>query len=210
MSDLFHIAPILVAGAFALAIILERARALYQVLPMKDSNGFSSKLKDLVLRGKNQEAISLCDQYPTKPEARVYKSALTRAHLPDESIQQGLEITLGECVREVQKRISYLAMVANVATLLGLFGTIVGLIHSFEAVGHADATQKSALLAQGIATSMNATMLGLAVAIPCMIAFSLLTNKSNRLISELDESAVKAMDALRLSMFVEESEKKSA
>jgi biopolymer transport protein ExbB/TolQ len=97
-----------------------------------------------------------------------------------------------------------LATIANVATLLGLFGTIAGLVQSFEAVGHADAQQKSALLSAGIATAMNATMLGLGVAIPCMIAFSFLMNRSNRLVADLEESSVQITDALKQRFYASE------
>ena len=78
----------------------------------------------------------------------------------------------------VSQRIGYLAMIANVATLFGLLGTIGGLISSFEAVASADAATKQSLLASGISVSMNATMLGLAVAIPAMIAFSILNSRA--------------------------------
>ncbi|OFZ73846.1 MAG: hypothetical protein A3K03_01140 [Bdellovibrionales bacterium RIFOXYD1_FULL_44_7] len=89
---------------------------------------------------------------------------------------------------------------------MGLFGTIAGLIHSFQAIGQADAQQKSALLAVGISQAMNATMLGLAVAIPAMVAFSLLINRSNRLVAEVDSSAMRAMDVLRQRYYTVELE----
>lgn len=96
-------------------------------------------------------------------------------------------------------------MIANVATLLGLLGTILGLIQSFEAVGNASAQQRSALLAAGISTAMNATMLGLAVAIPCMVAFSLLVNKSNKLNAEVERAAVRVMEMIKQRYFAGEN-----
>lgn len=76
-------------------------------------------------------------------------------------------------------------------------GTIAGLIQSFEGIATADAQQKTALLAAGISTAMNATMLGLGIAIPCMIAFSLLANKANALVSEVDQVALRVVDLLK-------------
>ena len=70
--------------------------------------------------------------------------------------------------------------------------------------GHADAQQKSALLAAGISTAMNATMLGLAVAIPCMVAFSFLMNRTNQLTSDIEQSAVRAMDILKQRYYAAE------
>lgn len=204
-NNLLHVAPVLAAGAIAIAIVLERSRALFQQLPIKDSQGFFDKLTELVLAGKVGDAVALCDRYGDKPAAKVAKQGLLRAHQPEALIEHGLQLAVGSATQTVQKRTSYLATIANVATLLGLLGTIAGLIHSFEAVGHADAQQKSALLAAGISTAMNATMLGLGVAIPCMVAFSFLMNRSNRLVAEIDESAIRVMDILKQRYYSAES-----
>lgn len=203
-NNLGHVAPILIAGAFALAIIIERAKALFQTYSLKDTDGFFNQLRTLVIAGKVADALALCDQQIQKPVAKVAKQGLLRSHQPEHLIENGLQIEVSRAVQAIQKRTGFLATVANVATLLGLFGTIAGLIHSFEAVGHADPQQKSALLAAGISTAMNATMLGLAVAIPCMIAFSFLMNKSNRLISETEQAAVQTLDILKQRYFAVE------
>ena len=200
-ENLSHVLPVLLAGAFGLAIIIERTRALYGTYTMKDSKSFFSRIQEFVLAGKIEEANKLCDENPEKPITRVVKSALSRAHLPIEAVEQGIQLTLSECSQLVQKRTAFLATIANVATLMGLFGTIAGLIFSFEAVGHADPQQKSALLSAGIATAMNATMLGLAVAIPCMVAFALLVSKSNKLLAEMEEAAARSVDALKLRYY---------
>jgi len=192
-----HAFPILLAGAFAFAIMIERSRAIFLSYPMKDSKGFFDRVTEYVLSGRTADAVALCDQQPHKPLSHVVKAALIRAHLPDSMVEHGLQYALGESTQQIQKRTSFLATIANIATLLGLFGTILGLIQSFQAVGHADPQQKSALLSAGIATAMNATMLGLGVAIPCMVAFSFISNRSNRLIAELENNAVRVMEILK-------------
>lgn len=202
----WHALPILVAGSFAIAIIAERVRALFYVYPIQNVQGFFDKLTEYVLAGKIGEAIALCDRFPEKPTAVIAKQALLRAHQPEPLIEQGIALAVGEATQRVQRRTSFLATIANVATLLGLFGTIAGLIHSFEAVGHADAQQKSALLAAGISEAMNATMLGLGVAIPCMVGFAFLINRTNRLIGDIDHSAVKVLDVLKQRYYAAESE----
>lgn len=204
-GNFLHVAPILIAGAFAVAIIFERGRALFKIYPIENSREFFDKLTDLVVSGKIAEAIQHCDRYPEKPAAQVIKQGLLRAHQPETLIEHGLQIAVGEATQTIQRRTTFLATIANVATLLGLFGTIAGLISSFDAVGHADPQQKSALLAAGISTAMNATMMGLAVAIPCMVAFSFLMNKTNRLISDIDTSAVRTMDILKQRYYAAES-----
>lgn len=203
-NNLGHVAPILIAGVIALAIIIERSKALFQTYALKDTEGFFNQLRTLILAGKTNEALALCDQSIEKPVAKIAKQGLLRAHQPEHLIENGLHIEVSKATQAIQKRTGFLATIANVATLLGLFGTIAGLIHSFEAVGHADPQQKSALLAAGISTAMNATMLGLAIAIPCMVAFSFLMNRSNRLISEVEQSAVQTLDILKQRYFAVE------
>jgi biopolymer transport protein ExbB/TolQ len=203
-TSFWHVAPILLSAAFAVAIIVERSQALFMKYPLHDAQGFFDKITDLVLRGKLPDAVALCDRYQSKPAARVMKQALLRAHQPETLIEHGLQIAVGDATKAIQKRTVFLATIANVATLLGLFGTIAGLIQSFEAVGHADPQQKSALLAAGISTAMNATMLGLAVAIPCMIAFSFLMNRTNQLSGDIEQTAVRAMDVLKQRYYAAE------
>ena len=205
-TNFWHVAPLLLAGTFAVAIIIERVRALFQVYPIRNPESFFEKITDLVMVGKLGDAIAVCDRYPNKPAAKVAKQALLRAHQPENLIEQGLTLAVGEAIQVITRRTSFLSTIANVSTLLGLFGTIAGLIHSFEAVGHADPQQKSALLAAGISSAMNATMLGLAIAIPCMVAFSFLINRTNRLVAEVDHSAVRTLDILKQRYYAAETE----
>lgn len=200
-GNFMHVMPIFVAGAIALAIAVERMVALFQKYPIHNLDAFFARISDLVMADRIQEAVTICDQMPSKPSAQVVKLALMRAHQPEELIENGLGISVNKAAQAIQKRTQFLATIANVATLLGLLGTIAGLIASFEAVGTADASQKSTLLANGISTAMNATMLGLAVAIPCMVMFSFLMNRTNRLIAEVDQSAMQAMDILKQKFY---------
>jgi biopolymer transport protein ExbB len=192
-----HVLPILIAAGFAIAIIVERSLALYSRYPIQNIEGFFGKITDLVMAGKVAEAVSVCDKLSQKPAAGVVKEALLRAHQPEQLIENGIELAVGKAVQSVQRGTQFLATIANVATLLGLLGTIAGLIQSFQAVGQADPAQKANLLTAGISQAMNATMMGLAVAIPCMVAYSFLTNRSNRLVAELDQAAVQTLDILK-------------
>ena len=200
-NNLSHVLPLLVAGVFGFVIIAERVRALFMVYPMKDAKGFFSRIQELVGGGKIQEAVQYCDSFGDKPMARVVKAALVRAHLPEDAVEQGSMLAVTDATRSIQKRTSFLATIANVATLLGLLGTIAGLIASFSAVAHADAQQKSALLSAGISTAMNATMMGLGIAIPCMIAFSILVARANKVVGEIEDSAMKTVDLLKLRYY---------
>lgn len=205
-----HVLPILLMAALAVAIITDRAYALFKRYPLLGRHRFLDRIRELVLADKIQDAVALCDEYGAKPMAAVIKEGLLRAHLPEEMISDGLNLTVGEKADEISKRIGFLSMIANVATLMGLFGTILGLIESFNAVGYADPQQKSTVLASGISTAMNATMLGLGVAIPCMVFFSFLMNRSNRLIGELDQTVLATLDIIRQRSYGLESIKRSA
>lgn len=193
----WHAAPILACAMAGLVIAIERFIAFNDIYALKERGQFFEKLKIYVMADRLRDAIALCNLHDRKPLAHVVRQGLIRAHQPEEMVQDGMAMAVIQAQRLIQKRTAYLATIANVATLLGLFGTIAGLISSFDAIGKADPSRKSELLAAGISTAMTATMMGLGVAIPCMVIYSLLMNKQNRLVSELNESAIETMDIIR-------------
>jgi biopolymer transport protein ExbB len=198
-TNILHILPILLAAVFAGALMIERFKALYQRYRMENLDGFLDKVRELVSSGRMNEAAALCAQFRGKPAADLIADALTRAHQPEELIMNSIELSRNRYASQIQKRTAYLATIANVATLLGLLGTIAGLIESFGAVGHADAQQKALLLANGISTAMNATLLGLGLAVPCMVVFSFFVNQANRLVSELESAGIVILDSILVS-----------
>jgi biopolymer transport protein ExbB/TolQ len=205
-ANFFHVAPILAAGIFAIAILLERIPALLWIYPMGRQAEFFARLRDLVMGDRIAEAVALCEASRSKLSAQIAKEGLLRAHQPEALIEDELEIAVRSAGQRVLRRTQFLSTIANVSTLLGLFGTIVGLIQSFDAVGSASAQERANLLAAGISTSMNSTMLGLAVAIPCMVAFSYLMNHTNRLIEETEQAAIRTMALIRQRAYSSELE----
>ena len=109
--------------------------------------------------------------------------------------RQEIEGSIQEFVLEVipnlEKRTPYLPILANVATLLGLLGTIIGLIASFQSIAVADPSQKAALIAQGISVAMNTTAFGLIVAIPLLLSYAYLQSRTIHIEDSLDEFATK-------------------
>jgi biopolymer transport protein ExbB/TolQ len=95
------------------------------------------------------------------------------------------------------QRLNYLSLFANVATLLGLLGTIGGLQVSFSSLAAAEAAKKATMLAAGISQAMNTTAFGLIVAVPCMIMYTALSNKRDRLLKDLDEAVVRLTNYLK-------------
>lgn len=189
---------IILTGIIGVALVIERARTLYFAYGM-NVDEFTSKIQTLVLGKKTEEAIIACAQLESKPLARAFKVILEKSDRDDETIFQAQDIAMSETVPLYTKRLHYLSMLANVATLLGLLGTIHGLILSFQAVAQADPAQKQAMLASGIAVSMYTTALGLAVAIPAMVTYSFLISRQNELLEQLTEKCSKLTEVLTSS-----------
>jgi len=193
-------------GVVSLALIFERAKALYFDYTIK-SEPFYMQIKSLILDDKIDDAITFCSTNKKALLAHVTKSILERSDRDENSINQGLDISLSEIIPLLGKRLGYLSMIANVVTLMGLLGTITGLIMAFAAVADADPTQKSELLAKGISMAMNTTALGLTVAIPVMIIYSFLHTKQNALLENIAEQSSKVIDLITNRQYHEFSKK---
>ncbi len=114
-----------------------------------------------------------------------------------DDIQEGFEELSISQVPRFTKRLNYLALFANIATLVGLLGTISGLQLSFSSLVSVEASKKAAMLAKGISEFMTCTAFGLIVAVFCMVFYTILSNKQNQLVKDLDESVVKCMNYLK-------------
>jgi biopolymer transport protein ExbB/TolQ len=186
---------IMFMGVASLALVAERASVLYFRYGM-NVDDFMTKVQTLVLARKTDEALVLCAQMNGKPLAQAFKNILEKADREDDAIFQAHDISMAETVPMYTRRLHYLSMMANVATLMGLLGTIHGLILSFQAVATADPSMKQTLLANGISISMYTTALGLAVAIPLMVFYSFLVSRQNVLVEQLQEKCGKLTELL--------------
>lgn len=186
---------IIITGIISMALVAERAKALFFSYGM-DADQFMNKIQNLILAKKIDEAIVVCNQMDKKPMAKAFKTILEKADRDDETIFQSHDIALNEAVPLYTRRLHYLSMLANVATQLGLLGTIYGLILSFQAVAQADPATKQQLLATGISVSLYTTALGLAVAIPAMVTYSFLFSRQNELLEQLQEKCGKLTEIL--------------
>lgn len=184
---------IAVVWCAGIAISAERLKAYFKF----DIDGASlmGNIKKHVIGNQVQEAIQTCSESPALL-AFVMKNGLKRANQSKEQIQDALEASILETVPKIERRLSFLALAANLSTLLGLLGTIQGLIQSFAAVAQAEASQKAQLLAEGIAVAMNTTALGLISAISLMVVHSFLMARGEKMIQEIEENSVKLLDLL--------------
>ncbi|OUR97488.1 hypothetical protein A9Q84_12375 [Halobacteriovorax marinus] len=178
---------------FGIAVSLERIKSLftYDI----DGSSLMNMIKKHVLNNDVQKAIQSCSN-SNALLPMVLKSGLKRANQDKEQIQDAIDSTILEVVPKVDKRMSYLGLVANVSTLIGLLGTIYGLIQSFAAVANADPSSKAKLLALGISKAMNTTALGLISAISIMVVHNILSNKSDKILAEVEEYSLKLVDLL--------------
>ncbi len=187
--------PLLIFGVFAAAIAAER---LYYILFRANINGtaFFAQIQKLIMANNIDRAIKLCNAEPNAALPRVLKAGLTRANRGDIEIQNAVDESLLEVFPQLTRRTPYLTTLANVATLTGLLGTIQGLILAFEAVAHASAETKQTLLASGISVAMFTTMSGLIVAVPTIILTSIITNKTTKIMDEVELYATKTVNLL--------------
>lgn len=185
--------PIAVVLAMGLAVTLERwlylqrtiarNRALWrQVAPHLLANDVDAAER---AAGSDDSALAALLRYGI---GRI------RLGWPREDLHRGLDGNVGDTISLVDKRTHYLSTFANVATLLGLLGTIMGLVHAFSAVGNVSAAEKAALLAGSIAEALNCTAFGLLVAIPLMLIYSLLQARSSEIVDILDSASAKLLD----------------
>lgn len=189
---------IIMVGFISIYFIAERIKVLYFDFGM-DVKEFTQRTQNLIVSKKLDEALVLCSQLEKKPMAKAFKTILEKADRDDETIFQAHDNAMSEIIPMYTKRLHYLSMLANVATMIGLLGTISGLITSFKAVAKADAAVKQQLLSSGIAESLNTTLLGLVVAIPAMVFFSILMGRQNQLIEETTEKCGKLTELLTSS-----------
>jgi biopolymer transport protein ExbB/TolQ len=185
---------ILLTMVFSIAIIIERF--IYINLKNRiDTTAFVNKILELIQKGSVSTALEFCS-VSKAALPRITKAGLEEYGKSPEDIQQAMELAAMNELPKLEKRTNYLSLLANIATLLGLLGTIFGLIDSFKAVTAADASQKAALLAQGIAVAMNTTAFGLVVAIPTLVVYSMLNERSGAVVNEINENVARIYQRL--------------
>lgn len=182
----------LVAGAIA----IERMHFLFLRATVAPAP-FYAEVQRLVLDGNIDRAIRHTRSEPRSPLANALHAALLHANRADEDVALAIEQAMLESTPAIQTRIGYLATFANVVTLFGLLGTIVGLILSFQAVTDANLEDKQSLLAAGIALAMHTTAGGIGVAIPTLLAYSVLVQRGNRLLDDAEQYAMRLRMLLR-------------
>jgi biopolymer transport protein ExbB/TolQ len=180
--------PILFVGLISLIIILDRVFALYLNTTF-DKTQILSEVRNAIYSGR----LVVMGQTIIHQIIQAGFQAFDRSH-KDSEIQLAIDAAASKHFPRVEKRTGYLSMLANIATLLGLLGTISGLIISFAGASKADPNDKATLLASGISEAMNCTAFGLCVAIPTLLAFAFLQGRTQKIIDDVNEVVLESMN----------------
>jgi len=183
---------IFLSAALLMVLAIERGVALFLRLSYNTKDAMES-IRTQVLGRKYVEALQVCNVRSAAPDLQVVKSAL----LAVESGREAMRSALGGAVLNVSglvdARLPFVALIANVSTLLGLLGTISGMIQTFAAIGNADAGEKAKMLGEGISEAMYATAAGLLVGIAAMILHTIFTSRADRIISKAQDAGLKVV-----------------
>jgi len=185
----------------ALVLVLGLAITIERWLYLSSVNRANQKAFSLIQNALKTADISAIDKHAQSSDApvlNVLKSGIARLSNASrrEDVEYAMEETIMEYMLRLEKRTPFLAILANIATLLGLLGTIMGLIAAFSAVANADPAEKANLLSASISVAMNTTAFGLITAIPLILFHSSLQTKTATITDSLEMAGIKLLNAL--------------
>jgi len=185
--------PILLVLAFGVAIAAERFVTLTMIT--NKNQVVWDKVQPLLDNGEFTEAREITGgDESTISQVLNMGLSLQGAVRRREDIEIAMEESMMEIVPRLEKRTPYVALASSIATLLGLLGTIMGLIQAFTAVANANPAEKADLLSASISVAMNTTAFGLMVAIPLLVVHAILTSKTGDIVDSLEMATVKALN----------------
>ncbi len=186
---------ILATSIVGVGIMIERFVMLFFKYNI-NATAFMAQIQKLVMANSIDKAIKLCNAAPSAALARVIKAGLTRANKSADEIQNAVEEATLEVIPFIQRRTGTLSAIANIATLMGLLGTIIGMIGAFSDMATVAPDKRQEALGRNISLAMNTTAFGLIVAIPCMLAHLILSGVTKKIIDEIDLYSVKLENLL--------------
>lgn len=183
---------ILAMGIVSVYLLIDRALGLF-VHAKAAPDQFQAQLTSFLKNGDLPGARNFAKANDHKLLTPIVELAcqLREQGAGDDELQARIDEALTHSIHKIDQRTSFLAVIGNVATLLGLLGTIAGMITSFSAVGAASATDRAALLSAGISEAMNCTAFGLLVAIPALLGYAFFQSKTEKIVNSLTETVAK-------------------
>lgn len=201
--------PIIIVLAIGIAIAIERFLFL-QKTAMTNSKVWND-ITPLLEHGKFKQAAEITSESSCALGVILtYGISRIKTTRRREDIEQAMEESLMEFMPKLEKRTHYLATFANVATLLGLLGTIIGLIQAFTAVANANPADKADLLSASISIAMNTTAFGLMAAIPLLLIHAMLQTKTTALEDNMEMAVVKFLNSVTEARHRKQAEMKRA
>jgi len=185
--------PIIIAGVLTLAIVIERLISLRNA--EIDNEKFIKDIEEYLKRRKIKEAIQLCEAQD-KPVPRVIKAGLLKSDRSREEIKEAIEDAANHEIPVLEKYLGIVATIATLSPLLGLLGTVTGLIKAFMVIEARGGLVNPGELAGGIWEALVTTVAGLVVAIPAYLAYNYFVSRVNNIILQMEKSATRLIDIL--------------
>ena len=199
--------------SFLLVVMIILAVIKYWQLSVKeklDTQRFYLKLKGYIKNNQTEEAIRVCAQFKRTTIGFIFWSGLLGYNDGLKSGKKGIELQRHlqnsfdeaglQAIPHVEAGLFWFDIIAQVSTLLGLLGTIFGLVNAFDALATAAEADKSRLLTEGISMAMGTTAYGLIVAIPTMLVKGVLQARADKIVNDIDEYSVKTINQITYSM----------
>lgn len=178
----------------AVALVVEYSLTIRRVVLMPP--GLADQVNDLLAQGKTLQAMERCGMEPSFLAA-VVAAGLNEADNGWPAVEKATEESLAEHAARLFRKIEYLSVIASIGPMLGLLGTVIGLIYAFREVAMTQGAARAADLAQGIYLALVTTVEGLVVAIPSLGALALFRNRADELVAQVAESAQRALAPLK-------------
>ncbi len=186
---------ILVVSLIGLVVFLERGFQLY-LLRFLNARSFVQALVKKIEQRQFRQALDLCEKSSKHPLIAAAKAGILRANRREKEVERAMENEMLSALPDLQRRVALMGLLANIATLLGLLGTIFGLIAAFTSVSAASAVERQSALAGGISQAMYTTAFGISVAVPLLVFHHLLSKRQERILVEVESGATAILVAL--------------
>ncbi|MFH1868768.1 MAG: MotA/TolQ/ExbB proton channel family protein [Candidatus Omnitrophota bacterium] len=188
--------PILLCSVIAFAIVIERVYHLHRA--KIDTRKFMDEIANVLKRNKIMEAIDMCDNTPG-PIAHILKAGILKHDRPKHEIKDAVEEAGLYEVPRMEKNMTALSTIAHISPLLGLLGTVVGMIECFQVIQQKSTSLNPVSpgdLAGGIGAALVTTVAGLSVAIPTYVAYNYLVSRVNSLVLDMERSSTDLINIL--------------
>jgi len=185
--------PIMFCSVVALAITIERFFTLRRA--KIDTREFMDNMRTVLRQNRTQEAVEICDE-TDGPIARIMKAGILKHNRSKEDIREAIEDAGHLEIPRLERYMSGLATCANIAPLLGLLGTVAGMIKAFAEIQHREGQVNPSDLAEGIGNALVTTAAGLTVAIPTLVVYNYFVSRVENMILEMELSSSELVELL--------------